>query len=284
MMIFVGDRWKNKRSVACLALCLTALAAGCGGDALPFGGEDGTGGAPAGGSGGSGAVVDAGGPDRIGGTGGGVVSPGTGGSSGTGGAPAGTGGGVVSPGTGGRSGSGGASAGTGGGSVSPGTGGRSGSGGGVAPGTGGRSGSGGGVAPGTGGRSGSGGGVAPGTGGRSGSGGAPGGTGGTNGVDCQKLQNDYAAAMPAAKNCSLSLGNQCQQTVEPVLGCGCVTYVQNADQLRAIAEQWRLGMCTANCPEVVCLMPGSGRCDMDIVLMRGTCFDQSVATPGTGSP
>jgi hypothetical protein len=206
-----------------------------------------------------------------GGSGGGAGGAGaTGGSGGSAGGATGHGGTVGTggvAGSGGAVGSGGANGGHGGGSAGTGGAGTIGGAGGHAGGSG---------SGGAGGNSGggAGGGVHAGSsgGGKGGAGGGAGGTGGTQqtdgGVSCAALQNQYAAALPAALSCSVSASGQCQQLVSQNLalspchiGCDMV-YVNDDSKLNAIESTWVQAGCNlgVGCPNIACAPPTSGTC------------------------
>ena len=93
-------------------------------------------------------------------------------------------------------------------------------------------------------------------------GGTGGGTGGTTGGSCADLQSQYAAALTAAKSCSPSGANQCQQKAPASLGCGCETYVNNRTALDQLESSWNQAGCqnTILCPAIACVSPRAGFC------------------------
>ena len=220
------------RQIVWLAGCLLVLSCTINNDNLN---------ADAGGTGG------AGGCPRCAGTGGQTA---TGGQVGTGGAggKAATGGQVGTGGAGGKTATGG-HVGTGGAATGGGAGGCP-----RCVGTGGSSGAGGQV--GTGGSA---------TGGHGDGGSGTGGGGGQGGgKGCNALETDYGGALTAAKQCTLSGTDQCQQLVNDSLSCpGCKQYVNDATTLSTIQMAWDDQNCSSTphaCPAIACLVPTSSVC------------------------
>ncbi len=230
------------------------------------------------GAGGTGGLLGTGGASATGGgfaTGGGPAAggaPATGGRTGQGGSQGGVSGGA--PGTGGQSSSGGA-IGTGGGAKTGGAigaGGMLATGGSTGPGgaNGGAGGAGGSAAGGS--LGGSGGGLGAGGSAGGSHGGAGGGSGGAGGqvadggVSCTDLENQYQAALPAARSCDVNAIGQCQQPVSSSLSpcfVNCMTYVNNALTLNAIKASWVQAGCNqivAICPLIACIQPKAGVC------------------------
>ena len=121
-----------------------------------------------------------------------------------------------------------------------------------------------------------------GTGGQTGTGGgnATGGnkgTGGGGGQSCGQLQDEYAAALPAARACSPnSGGGQCDQQAPETLGCTCQTSVNDKSTLDQIQARWTAAGCQTVCSAIACITPRSGLCRAGDA-GGGTCTD--VLTP-----
>jgi hypothetical protein len=123
---------------------------------------------------------------------------------------------------------------------------------------------------------------APGSGGIVGTGGVVG-TGGASGTggsstECESLSAQWVSAVAKAKRCNPSLpddGNQCVYPVEPVIGCGCSTFVNDTTELNPIWNAWVAGNCVAFCLEIVCIPPASGTClyDSGGTVGQGICAD-----------
>jgi hypothetical protein len=95
-----------------------------------------------------------------------------------------------------------------------------------------------------------------------GSGGTGGGTGGTTAGSCSDLQTQYAAALTAAKSCSQTTSNQCQQKAPASLGCGCETFVNSRTALDQLESSWNQAGCQNSvvCPAIACVPPRSSFC------------------------
>ena len=113
----------------------------------------------------------------------------------------------------------------------------------------------------------------PGSGGRIGTGGA----GGMVGPSCDSIVAAYSAALSAAKVCSGSMVQPlCAQKAVSILGCNCLTYVNDTSGLVPIATQWNNSGCTMVCT-LLCVVPQVGSCNT----ATGMCQDALLPPPGT---
>ena len=113
-----------------------------------------------------------------------------------------------------------------------------------------------------------------------------GGGGGAGGLSCADLDNQYAAALPAAKSCAVGVSGQCQQLVSDALaispchiGCDMI-YVNDASALNAIESTWTQAGCNLDvgCPNIACAAPTMGTC-VAADGGGGVCKSVTVATP-----
>jgi hypothetical protein len=94
------------------------------------------------------------------------------------------------------------------------------------------------------------------------------GTGGTGGQgggqSCDALESDYGSALTAAKKCTPSATNQCQQLVNNSLSCpDCKQYVNDTSTLTAIQTEWDNQNCGSSphaCPAIACVVPTASVC------------------------
>jgi hypothetical protein len=67
--------------------------------------------------------------------------------------------------------------------------------------------------------------------------------------DCQRLEQDYQKALDKARNCASDITMpQCTKLVQSGLSCGCSTYVNNDNALRALSTRWAAWGCGALAP------------------------------------
>jgi hypothetical protein len=98
--------------------------------------------------------------------------------------------------------------------------------------------------------------------GSNGSGGHDGGAG----AGCNDLSAQYAQAITAARACTPSAANQCQQLVSSSLSAcfsNCMTYVNDAAGLADLKAAWLAAGCNSQpvaCPAIACLQPVAGDC------------------------
>jgi len=85
------------------------------------------------------------------------------------------------------------------------------------------------------------------------------------GTSCTDLQSQYAAALPAARSCTVGASDQCGQLVSSELSpcfSNCMTYVQDATMLNALKDAWIAAGCNNQgpiaCPAIACLAPTKG--------------------------
>jgi hypothetical protein len=105
-------------------------------------------------------------------------------------------------------------------------------------------------------------------------------------VSCADLENQYAAALPAAESCAIGASEQCQQLVSKTLALspchvGCeMIYVNDASMLNAIESTWDQAGCNLNvaCPAIACAGPTNGVC-VSADGGGGICKSGRVATP-----
>ena len=102
-------------------------------------------------------------------------------------------------------------------------------------------------------------------GGQTGSAGAGGrgGGGGAAGKSCTDYQNDYIAAVAAAKACNAAIDSiQCQHIVSSQLLCGCPTAVNDRTEVDRIEAAWLAASCPVPvvCPAIACLAVARGQC------------------------
>lgn len=100
-------------------------------------------------------------------------------------------------------------------------------------------------------------------------------------VTCTKLNQDYVAAVKAAKTCnplSMSPVIQCSAQVEDQLFCPCTTFVNPGSaafqKLVDLKKQWLAQSCDQQeiaCPAIACMAPGSASCLGNTA--AGTCVD-----------
>jgi hypothetical protein len=106
-----------------------------------------------------------------------------------------------------------------------------------------------------------------GAGGQGGAGGGAAGSGGAGGATCTALEAEYAAALPAAKTCTVSASGQCQQRIGYALppeicdtGCSDL-YVNDSSALRSIISTWQQSGCPRPvCSNIACGPPPSETC------------------------
>ena len=83
-------------------------------------------------------------------------------------------------------------------------------------------------------------------------------------LTCGELSQAYAAEFLKTIACNpASLINPCTAAREPILGCGCVSYVNASSvaKLDAIAAEWKLDKCSAGaCPAAPCRVAAGGSC------------------------
>jgi hypothetical protein len=105
-------------------------------------------------------------------------------------------------------------------------------------------------------------------------------------VSCTDLDNQYAAALPAAKSCAVGVSGQCQQLVSDALaispcqiGCDMI-YVNDASTLNTIEATWNQAGCNLDvaCPAIACAAPTMGTC-VPADGGGGICKPVTVATP-----
>jgi len=120
-----------------------------------------------------------------------------------------------------------------------------------------------------------------------------------NGGACEKLENDFRAALTRARMCNPTLKSQCLMTSATGLRCsGCKVWVNSNVELNAIRAMWNNAgcqTCPKMCPAIACRNITTGTCysrtlpyqeDPDqarIILppggATGTCVDQSDPVP-----
>ena len=105
------------------------------------------------------------------------------------------------------------------------------------------------------------------------------------GVSCSDLENQYQAALPAARSCDVNAIGQCQQLVSSSLSpcSNCMTYVNDALTLNAIKASWEQAGCNQTvgilCPLIACIQPKAGVC-VTADAGGGTCSSVSgILTP-----
>jgi hypothetical protein len=124
---------------------------------------------------------------------------------------------------------------------------------------------------------------------------------GTGGV-CDKLEDDFRAALARARSCNPLVKLQCQMTSASGLSCpGCKVWVNSNVELNAIRAMWNdagCQVCRRLCPAIACRAITTGTChskmlaappepdpgapvDRIIVppMTTGTCIDQSDPVP-----
>ncbi len=95
------------------------------------------------------------------------------------------------------------------------------------------------------------------------------------GSTCDELAAAYAAALTRARTCNpMVLVVQCTHARPRSPGCDCPTFVQNPDELDAIAKLWRARGCSRACPEVLCQLPGGAECVQVGQPHEGECRDR----------